>query len=121
MRILILGATGPVGLSLCREALLSIQDSSLVLYVRSPEKVPDDLTSNSRVVVITGQLTDIDALTKAMEGIDAVCSALGPSVKKGPFHPAGEPLAHAYEGIIKAMKKHSVKRLLALGESCSIH
>lgn len=54
-----------------------------------------------------------------MEGVDAVCSALGPSVKKGPFHPAGEPLAHAYEGVIKAMKKHSVKRLLALGESCS--
>ncbi|KAF9065424.1 hypothetical protein BDP27DRAFT_1332043 [Rhodocollybia butyracea] len=50
-----------------------------------------------------------------MEGVDAVCSALGPSVKKGPFHPAGEPLAHAYEGVIVAMKRHKVKRLFALG------
>ncbi|KAJ3822316.1 NAD-P-binding protein [Lentinula raphanica] len=115
MRVLILGATGPVGISLSQEILSSIQDSTLVLFVRSPQKVPDDLSSNSRVTVITGQLTDIESLTKAMEGVDAVCSALGPSVKKVPFHPSGEPLAHAYEGVIDVMKKHGVKRLFALG------
>ncbi|KAE9399266.1 NAD-P-binding protein [Gymnopus androsaceus JB14] len=115
MRILVLGATGPVGISLCREALSSIQDSSLVLYIRSPQKLPDDLFANSRVAIVVGQLTDLDSLTKAMEGIDVVCSALGPSVKKGPFHPAGEPLAHAYEGVITAMKQAGIKRLFALG------
>jgi putative NADH-flavin reductase len=115
MQILILGATGPVGISLCREILSSIPDSSLVLLVRSPQKIPDDLSSNSRVTVIIGQLTDLELLTNSMEGVDVVCSALGPSVKKGPFHPSGEPLAHAYEGVIEAMKKHDVKRLFALG------
>ncbi|KAF5345872.1 hypothetical protein D9757_006995 [Collybiopsis confluens] len=115
MRILVLGATGPVGIALCREVLLSMPGSSLVLYVRSPEKVPDDLNSSTQVTVIVGQLTDLDSLAKAMEGVDAVCSALGPSVKKGPFHPSGEPLAHAYEGVIEAMKKNNVKRLFALG------
>ncbi|KAJ4476592.1 NAD-P-binding protein [Lentinula aciculospora] len=115
MRVLVLGATGPVGISLCYEILSSIQDSSLVLFVRSPQKVPKDLLSNSRVNVIIGQLTDTESLTKAMAGVDAVCSALGPSVKKGPFHPSGEPLAHAYEGVIDVMKKQGVKRLFALG------
>lgn len=113
MRILVLGATGPVGILLCRLSLSSIQDSSLVLFVRSPEKVPNDLSSDSRVTVITGQLTDVGLLSKAMEGIDAVCSALGPT---SPFHPAGEPLANAYENIIAMMKKHGVKRLFALGK-----
>ncbi|KIK71417.1 hypothetical protein GYMLUDRAFT_147969 [Collybiopsis luxurians FD-317 M1] len=120
MRILVLGATGPVGIALCREALSSIPDSSLVLYVRSPQKVPDDLKSNTRVTVVIGQLSDHDSLSKAMEGVNAVCSALGPSVKKGPFHPSGEPLAHAYEGVIEVMKKHRVRRLFALG-TASIH
>ncbi|KAJ4489712.1 NAD-P-binding protein [Lentinula edodes] len=115
MRVLILGATGPIGIALCHEILSSIQDSSLVLFVRSPQKVPNDLSSSSRVSVITGQLTDVASLAEAMEGVDAVCSALGPSVKKGPFHPSGEPLAHAYKNVIDAMKKHGVKRLFALG------
>ncbi|KAJ3992022.1 NAD-P-binding protein [Lentinula boryana] len=117
MRVLVLGATGPVGISLCREILSSVQDPSLVLFVRSPQKIPNDLSTDSRVTVITGQLTDTESLAKAIEGVDAVCSALGPSVKKGPFHPSGEPLAHAYESVIDVMKKHGVKRLFALGKS----
>ncbi|KAJ3782339.1 NAD-P-binding protein [Lentinula aff. detonsa] len=115
MRVLVLGATGPVGISLCREILSSVQDPSLVLFVRSPQKIPNDLSSDNRVTVITGQLTDTESLAKAIEGVDAVCSALGPSVKKGPFHPSGEPLAHAYESVIDVMRKHGVKRLFALG------
>jgi hypothetical protein len=115
MRVLIFGATGAVGICLIREALSVLQSCTLVLYVRSPEKFPDDISSNPAVVIIKGQLDDLDALSKAMEGVDSVLSALGPSVKKGPFHPSGTPLAHAYSRIIDLMYKHHVRRLIALG------
>lgn len=115
MRILILGATGPVGILLIRQALQKYNSCTLVLYVRSPEKIPDDLVNNPSVIIVQGQLQDTDKLTKAMEGVEVVVSALGPSVKRGPFHPPGTPLAHAYSDIIKAMHQHGVKRLICLG------
>ncbi|THV06092.1 NAD-P-binding protein [Dendrothele bispora CBS 962.96] len=115
MRLLILGATGPVGILLTREVLSSLTDCSVVLYVRSPEKLPEDVTSNTAVTVINGQLTNLELLSQAMEGVDAVLSALGPSVKKGPFHPSGQPLAHAMENVIQLMHKNNVKRLMVLG------
>jgi len=115
MRILILGSTGPTGILLIRQALQSYQSCVIILYVRSPEKIPDDLRANTSIIVIRGQLDDHDALSKAMEGVDIVLSALGPSVKRGPFHPSDTPLAHAYVRIIEIMHRHKVKRLICLG------
>jgi putative NADH-flavin reductase len=83
--------------------------------VRSPEKLPDDLKSNRAVIVIQGQLEDNDQLSKAMEGVDVVLSALGPSVKRGPFHPPDKPIARGYSHIIDLMHQHGVKRLICLG------
>ena len=62
-------------------------------------------------------LEDEDAISKSMEGVHAVLSALGPAttVTRGPFHPRNTPLAHAYSRIIRIMHAHNVKRLLALG------
>jgi putative NADH-flavin reductase len=115
MRILVLGATGPTGILLIRQALFDYKSCTIVLYVRSPEKVPGDLSNNPSIVVIKGQLNDHDALSKAMEGVVVVLSALGPSVKKGPFHPSGTPLANAYLDVIEIMRQHKVKRLICLG------
>lgn len=98
-----------------REALATLQTLTLVLYVRSPEKLPDDISSHPDVVVIKGQLTDTDALSKAMEGVDAVISTLGPAVQRGPFHPGDTPLAKAYRLLIELMHTHNVTRLIALG------
>jgi len=50
-----------------------------------------------------------------MAGVDAVLSALGPPVNKGPFYPSNTPLAQAYALVIKVMKKKGVRRLIALG------
>ncbi|KAF5373762.1 hypothetical protein D9758_000859 [Tetrapyrgos nigripes] len=115
MRLLILGATGPVGILLAREALTSLENCSLVLYIRSPDKVPEDIKSNPAVTIIEGQLTNLESLSGAMEGVDAVLSALGPSVRKGPFHPSGCPLAAAIENVIQIMHKKGIKRLIVLG------
>jgi hypothetical protein len=71
------------------------------------------------VVIIKGSFDaeDEDSLSKSMEGVHAVLTALGPSTAptKAPFHPSNTPLAHAYSRIIKVMHAHSVKRLIALG------
>ncbi|KAF7367222.1 hypothetical protein MSAN_00784000 [Mycena sanguinolenta] len=112
MRILIFGSTGPSGLLLVREALGTYDQSTIVLYARSPEKLPDDLKQNLNCIIIEGQLDDEDALAKALEGVDIVLSALGPAQFS---HGSDTPLAHAYERIIRLMKRAGVNRLLALG------
>jgi nucleoside-diphosphate-sugar epimerase len=113
MRILVLGGTGPTGQAVIREALA--HSHIVVVYARSPEKLSEDISSNPSVVIIKGQLSDSDNVSKAMEGVHAVISALGPKVTKGPLYPSGTPLAHAYSSIIDIMHKHNVKRLIALG------
>ncbi|KAJ3549273.1 hypothetical protein NMY22_g948 [Coprinellus aureogranulatus] len=112
-RLLILGGTGPCGILLIREALEVFEQSTVVVYARSPEKLPEDLASNKAIIVIKGALEDHEALSQALQGVDIVLSALGPSTSK--FHPPGTPLAKAYEGIIDLMKKQNVKRIVLLG------
>lgn len=48
-KVLVLGATGPSGISLLRELLY--RKYSTVAYVRSPSKIPDDISSNSLLTV----------------------------------------------------------------------
>ncbi|KAI0638994.1 NAD-P-binding protein [Trametes polyzona] len=113
MHLLILGATGPCGLQLIEQALAL--HHTIVAYVRSPQKLPEDVRANPAVTVIEGQLTDKEKLSEAMAGVHAILSALGPAVKNGPFHPANTPLAHAYELLIEVMKARDVRRLILLG------
>lgn len=113
MRLLILGSTGPCGLQLIEQALAL--NHTLVLYVRSPQKLPETVIKNPSVHVVEGQLTDKEKLSEAMNGVHAVLSALGPAVKNGPFHPGNTPLAHAYAVILEIMQQRDVKRLILLG------
>ncbi|KAF9270552.1 NAD-P-binding protein [Marasmius fiardii PR-910] len=123
MRVLILGATGPVGILLTRELIQKLSsekpekgsEHKIILFVRSPQKIPEDVIFSSFITVVNAQLSDIAKLEEVLEGVDAVLSALGPSVSKGPFHPSGEPLAKAYEGVLGAMRKRGVKRIFVLG------
>lgn len=111
MRFLILGATGPAGILLVREALEAYPESTVVIYARSPAKVPEDLLANKSIVVIQGQLDDKEAIAKALEGVDVVLSALGPLAR----HPSGNPLAKGYSYVIAGMHKHDIKRIIVLG------
>lgn len=113
MRLLILGGTGPSGIKLIEEALAA--SHTVVVYARSPGKIPDAIATNPAVTVVEGQLTDAEKLTEAMQGVDAVLSALGPVVQMGPFYASDTPLAHAYSLVIDVMKKQGVRRLIALG------
>lgn len=113
MHLLILGGTGAIGILLIQEALSA--SHTVVVYARSPQKLPESIVSHPGVTIVEGQLTDAAALSKAMEGVHAVLSTLGPAVKSGPFHPGNTPLAHAYELLIELMNKANIKRLIALG------
>lgn len=113
MHVLILGATGAAGVLLIQEALAA--SHTVVVYARSPEKLPEEIKYDPRVTVHKGELDDREALSSAIMGVDAVLSALGPSVSLGSTHPKGTPLARAYSLIIELMRGHRVHRLLALG------
>lgn len=113
MRVLILGATGAAGVLLIQEALAA--SHTVIVYARSPDKLPEETKENPSVIIRKGELNDREALSSAMKNVDAVLSALGPSVSRGPLHPKGTPLARAYSLIIELMKTHGVRRLLALG------
>lgn len=112
MHVLILGATGPCGTLLVKEALCA--SHTVVIFARSPEKLSEEIRNDTRVTVLRGELGDESALSAAMENVDAVLSALGPKLSHGTY-PSGEPLARAYSLIIKIMVAHSVKRLISLG------
>jgi len=113
MHLLVLGGTGPSGIKLIEEALSA--SHTVVVYARSPQKLPSTIRSNPSVTIAEGQLTDADALNEAMRGVHAVVSALGPVAKSGPFFPSDTPLARAYELVINVMKKNDVKRIILLG------
>ncbi len=113
MHILVLGGTGPCGIQLIQQSLEL--NHTVVVYARSPQKLPTDISDNPSVTVVQGEFTDAEKLSSAMQGVHAVLSALGPAVTNGPFHPSNTPLAHAYVLIIETMKQQNVKRLIALG------
>jgi putative NADH-flavin reductase len=113
MRVLILGATGAAGVLLIQEALHATH--TVVIYARTPEKLSEETRHDPRVTILKGELDDREALSAAIQGVDAVLSALGPSVSSGPMHPKGTPLARAYSLIIELMRGHRVRRLVALG------
>ena len=115
MRVLILGATGPTGVQLVQEALAA--GHNITIYARSPHKLPEPFRVDPSITIIEGQLTDLDGINKAMAGAEAVLSVLGPPSDSGlsmSSYPFDAPIARAYAVIIEAMKRHHVKRLIAL-------
>jgi putative NADH-flavin reductase len=93
-----------------------LRDShTVVIYARTPSKLPESITSNPSVTVVKGELTERDALKQSLSGVHAVVSALGPSVKKGPLHPPGTPIAKGYALLLEVMRELGIKRLILLG------
>jgi len=78
----------------------------VVAYVRNPKKI----APRENVSVVVGELADAMRIEEAIRGSDAVISVIGPLGRQNKLI-----FAPAYENIIAAMKKHGVKRLVALG------
>lgn len=73
MKLVILGATGGVGLEIVRQALG--RGHSVTAFVRSPERLKP---FGDRITVVQGDLLDPAELARVVEGHDAVLSAFGP-------------------------------------------
>lgn len=105
MRIVVFGATGRVGSMLVKEALA--RGHGVVAYVRSPQKIA---IVHPKLSIVPGGLEEKDKIGEAIKGADAVISVMGPVGRQNKLI-----FAPAYENIIQAMKKHGVKRIIALG------
>jgi putative NADH-flavin reductase len=96
MKILIIGASKGIGLSLLEQAVQ--QDHTVTALVRNPEQIS---LSNERLKVVKGDIRDQNSLETAMEGQDLVCSCIG-------IGPTRKPVTVFSEGtknILAAMKK----------------
>jgi uncharacterized protein YbjT (DUF2867 family) len=75
MNVTVFGATGGVGSQVVDQ--LHSRGHTVTAYVRNPSKVPG--TWGEDVTVVVGELSDAAAIDRAVQGADAVVSALGPS------------------------------------------
>ena len=103
MKILVLGATGGTGRLIVRDAL--VKGHSVVALVRS--KASADLPG---VDMIEGDARDEGTLTRALDGCDAVISALG----TGMGFRKVDLLAVATRALVTAMTRNGVRRLVCI-------
>ncbi|MCA6937682.1 NAD(P)-dependent oxidoreductase [Pectobacterium versatile] len=104
MKVTLFGATGKTGRYLIAEGLK--RGIELTIFART-----GSLFEDSNVRVIRGEFTDKEALKDAIQGADAVLSALGPTAFK---HPKALPITRAMQSIITVMKQENVTRLIAI-------
>jgi putative NADH-flavin reductase len=107
MKLLIVGATGGVGIELVRQAL--DRGHAVTALVRGPERLKE---FGSRISIKTGNLLNAVELAGAMRGHDAVLSAFGPRV------PIAKSDAHLLRdfgaALTNAMKQTDVRRAMVV-------
>jgi uncharacterized protein YbjT (DUF2867 family) len=104
-KILVLGATGGTGRLIVKEALA--RGVGVRVLVRSPA----DASGLEGAEVFIGDARDEAALRKALEGRDAVVSALGTPVS--PFKEV-TVLSSATKALVNAMKAAGISRLVCI-------
>ncbi|MEU6379353.1 NAD(P)H-binding protein [Streptomyces sp. NPDC046909] len=106
MRVTVFGATGAIG-RLVVQRLLD-DGHQVTALVRTPAKLS---LTHRNVTVVTGQLTDRDAVEEAVTGAEAVISALGPSLKRSE---TGTALSEGTRTLVEAMAAQKVTRFIGL-------
>ena len=105
MQLLILGATGPTGQQLVRQALE--RSHRVTVLVRNPAKL--NLT-HENLIVITGDTLDEATLIKVLKEKEAVLSALGRGKSLKPCN----LMTKAVTNLISSMKSTNVNRVVLL-------
>ena len=103
MKVTVFGATGAIGSQVVDQ--LRSRGHTVTACVRNPAKVPAGWGND--VAVVVGELTDTAAIDRAVDGADAVVSALGPSLSRSA---TGLPLVEGTRNIVAAMQRHGVHR-----------
>ena len=105
MKILILGSTGGTGQQLVAQSLK--QNYEVTALARDPSKLK---LNHDRLTVVKGSVLDKNVLANALEGKEAVLSALG----VGKSLKSRDLISNAVRIIIPAMNEKNVKRLVFL-------
>ncbi len=105
MKILILGSTGGTGQQLVTQSLN--QNYEVTALARDPSRLK---LNHERLMVVEGSVLDKDVLANALDGKDAVLSALG----VGKSLRSKDLMSNAVRVIIPAMHSKNVKRLVFL-------
>ena len=104
MKLLILGATGNIGRELVDLALA--RGHLVTAYVRTPKKIE---RAERRLIIKQGDALEVERLTEALLGQDAVVSALGLPAKQA-LRPS-EFMAESMASTVAAMKRAQVQRV----------
>jgi len=102
MNILIIGSTGGTGRCLVQEAL--DQGHKVTAFARNPASIS---TSHPNLAVVEGDVLDYSTVDEAVQGQDAVLSALGTKTLG-----KSQMLSDGTKNIITAMEKWDVKRFI---------
>jgi putative NADH-flavin reductase len=103
MKLLILGATGGIGIELVRQALG--RGHRITAFVRTPDRLRE---FGNRIRIVTGDPLKVSELAPAIHTHDAVLSAFGPRV---PIAKSDEHLLSAFaKSLTSAMQAAQVKR-----------
>jgi nucleoside-diphosphate-sugar epimerase len=84
VNIIVLGGTGPTGLALINEALS--RRYTVIIYARSPQKLPPEITSNPFVIIVKGTLEEEDAI--------AHCFTIRRKDEGLPYNPESQTQSH---------------------------
>jgi len=109
MKLAVFGSSGNVGKLLVEQALAEGYD--VIAYARNPSKLT---IKHDHLTIMQGELSDEAVIERAIAGVDAVISVMGPSGKS-----EGNPITQGMRYIITAMNKHGVRRLIALSTASS--
>jgi uncharacterized protein YbjT (DUF2867 family) len=100
MNLTILGAAGATGLPLVQQALAA--GHQVTALVRSAEKLT---ATDPNLRIVQGDATDREAVSQAMQGVDAVISVLGA---------IGPVIAEASRAIVAVAKQQGPQRVVML-------
>jgi len=107
MKLTIFGATGATGTSLVQQALTAGHDVTAV--VRDPARLA--IPARHRLRAVTADVLDAAAISPAVDGADAVISAVGPGTGASTLR------QNSTRSIIQAMQKTGTRRLLIVSGS----
>lgn len=102
MRLAIFGASGRTGRHLVEQALAA--GHAVTVLVRDPARLE---IQNPRLTVIQGDIQDVARVAEAVQGAEAVVSALGPTSNRPAFE-----VSRGMDHLLAAMRAHNVRRLI---------
>ena len=107
MKVLVLGATGGIGLELVRQAVE--RGHSVTALVRAPERLK---SFQDRITVKQGDVLNSAELERTVEGHDAVLSGFGPRL---PLSKADTDLLRTFAvSVTTAMRHEDVRRIVVV-------